>query len=595
MKRHTFLKQSLQIGALVVLNPFSKQFLVQSAKATVAALPPVKDALLHRLVIANDNQVAQLLQVIPASQQKVSRKTGYDVAVLCASYCCAGSAYYQSPVVVPVVEKLLRLLQEGQSADGTLNFANLESPPDTAFLLEPLAAAAFLLSQQTGSVLDKVKIALQQFLWKGGEALVTGGVHTPNHRWLICGVLARLNAVYPDQRYVNRIEEWLGEAVFSDSDGHYSERSVNYAVVENNGLLTMGRLLQQPALWEPVRKNLEMTWYYMEPDGDLVTTDSRRQDQYKSKSIVPYYLFYRYLAIRDQNSRFAGIAKQIEQLKGFEEEILNKALFHFLENPLLQEVLQNGTAPPVQYEQFFASSSLLRIRRDSTTTTLFGGVDWPLIITSGRSNSPNIYAYRKGNAVLKYLRLSADFFSTGYFYSEGIRKQDRQYLLHKQLEVPYYQPLPRQFRKHDGDYRLSPSTDDRFWNKMDFAHRPVSNVKTLDTTVVFEEKDGTNELTFQVTGQPGVPVTIELCFGAGGELSGISPADEDGNCFLEKGIGQYGYKGDVIRFGPGAVAYKGIHDLEGERYSSHFGSLRTEGMHVYLTGVTPFEHTMVFS
>jgi hypothetical protein len=96
-----------------------------------------------------------------------------------------------------------------------------------------------------------------------------------------------------------------------------------------------------------------------------------------------------------------------------------------------------------------------------------------------------------------------------------------------------------------------------------------------------------------VTGQAGVPVTIELCFQEGGKLSGVEPAD-NGNSFLVSGMGEYEFGGDSIRFGPGAVTHRAITGLEGERYSTHFGSLRTEGMYVYLTGTTPFTHKLSF-
>ena len=157
-------------------------------------------------------------------------------------------------------------------------------------------------------------------------------MHTPNHRWVICAALARLNALYPDKKYITRIEDWLGEGVFIDADGHYPERSGIYSGVEDNALITMGRLLNKPSLFEPVRKNLEMTYYYMEPNGDLVTNDSRRQDQYAAKGIMPFYLHYRYMAIKDNNKKFAAIASQIENMKGFEKEVVEKALFHFLED-----------------------------------------------------------------------------------------------------------------------------------------------------------------------------------------------------------------------------------------------------------------------
>lgn len=370
---------------------------------------------------------------------------------------------------------------------------------------------------------------------------------------------------------------------------------MTYSYVENRSLLTMGRLLNKPALFAPVKKNLEMTYYYMEPDGSLVTTDSRRQDQYMTKNIVSWYLLYRYFAIRDNNRQFAAIAKSIEQMEGFNEEILDTSLFHFLETPLLQKEMPAPIQLSVEYEKLFTTSHLARIRRGNTSATIFGGVDWPLIIASGRSDSPNFFSYRKGKAALKYLRLSSDFFSMGYFYSEGLKKKGNSFILHKKQTVPYYQPLPKNLRNAKGDYQLSPSTDGRFWNKMAFEKRPVSNVKTLETTITVTDADDRTSLHFLITGMPGVAVTLELCFNEGGQLSGTTTAaGNNENYFLENGEGKFEYKGDTIHFGPGNIVGRKLTNLEGERYSTHFGNLRTSGTHVYITGITPFEHTLFF-
>ncbi|HET7898545.1 MAG TPA: hypothetical protein VFL47_12755, partial [Flavisolibacter sp.] len=177
---------------------------------------------------------------------------------------------------------------------------------------------------------------------------------------------------------------------------------------------------------------------------------------------------------------------------------------------------------------------------------------------------------------------------------EGLQKKGNSYVLSKTLTVPYYQPLPKDRRKKDGDYELTESIDHRFWNKMDFPHRPVSNVKKLNIVVSLTENNGVNELTFDVSGQPDVNVTVELCFQQGGTLSGVTAAGND-NYFLESSEGTYTFGSDNIRFGPGVAKHKMITNLEGERYSTHFGSLRTEGMHVYLTGITPFIHKLTFS
>lgn len=595
INRGTFLKQSVKAGTLIFINPslFRKG-------ATTAGSYFRDNDLMNRLVTANDAQVEKLLQT-DFNKRDFSRRIAYDLTVLTASYCCETSRYFHNPALLSPLQKLAQHLLRAQTADGTVNVGNLESPPDTAFIVEIVTAAVFPLQKERGEPLSDLKNNLRTFLLKAGNALTIGGVHTPNHRWVISAALARINALYPNKKYVDRIEDWLGEGISVNSDGNYPERSRIYSYVESNALIAMARLLNKPSLFEPVRQNLNATYYYMEPNGDLVANDSRRQDQYSwirpdpntSLSILTYYLLYRHLAIRDNNNSFAAIARMMEQMQGFEERVLNRDLIYFLEEPLLQKELPNPATLPVNYEKLFAQSHLLRIRRGNASTTLFGGTDKPVTIASGRSNSPDFYSYRKGSAVLKYMRLSTSFFSTGYFYSEGLQKVGNKYILHKKLTVPYYQPLPKKFRRQDGDYALSESIDGRFWNKMDFKHRPVSNVKTLETTISFTEANGSNELLFDIKGQPGVQVTIELCFKEGGKLTGVSATGNE-NSFLENGMGQYQFGGDTIQFGPGTVSHKSINNLEGEQYSTHFGSLRTQGMHVYLTGITPFTHKLVF-
>lgn len=592
ISRSTFLKNSLKVGALVVVNQMGASFFTPASAAGFdEKFFMADDELLKKMISANDKFVTTILQ---SDRLSSGRRLGHDFASLAAAYTTADSKYFHDQSIIKGLEKTITGLLASQSTDGTLNFGNLESPPDTGFLLESLTAGAYLLKKDNSKELIDVNNDVRGFISKAGNALAIGGVHTPNHRWVICAALARVHSLYPSQNYISRINDWLGEGIFIDSDGHFPERSQNYSVVEDNSLITMARLLNKPALYGPVRKNLDLTYYYMEPNGDLVVNDSRRQDQWSGKRMTAFYNHYRYMAIKDNNSKYAAIASLIEKMDGFENDVINTSLYHYLEEPLLQKQLPAPAPPPENFEKLFTTSSLLRIRRGDTTSTLFGGTDKPIIIASGRSNSPNFFSYRKGKAVLKYMRMSANFFSMGYFYSDGIKKNGNAYSLYRKLQAPYYQPLPKNFRNAMGDYKLSPSIDDRFWNKMDFKNRPVSNVKSLETTVTLLENNGSNELTFQVTGPACVSVTIELCFKEGGRLSGVTQGEND-NSFLEKGTGKYSFGGDSIEFGPGTVAGKSIRGLEGERYSTHFGSLRTEGMHVYLTGVTPFTHKLTFS
>ena len=129
---------------------------------------------------------------------------------------------------------------------------------------------------------------------------------------------------------------------------------------------------------------------------------------------------------------------------------------------------------------------------------------------------------------------------------------------------------------------------------MVFEKRPVSNVKTLQTTVAFQQLNGVDEPTFKIAGQDGENITIELCFLKGGKLSGVTLAGDE-NYFLEYGTGKYKMEGGAITFGPGKLTHELTEGLEGGRYSTHFGNLRTAGMHVYPTGITPFEYTLMVS
>jgi hypothetical protein len=129
------------------------------------------------------------------------------------------------------------------------------------------------------------------------------------------------------------------------------------------------------------------------------------------------------------------------------------------------------------------------------------------------------------------------------------------------------------------------------------------------------DRRGHFELEFSVDGLSGVPVTIELTFRAGGKLTGVTalsqalppppdpalpawrvrppPDDRLETAFiLRDGMAHYEYKGDTIEFGPGQYSRLPTR-MEGNDYGWMNGHLRTDGVRVYLTGVTPFHHILI--
>jgi hypothetical protein len=88
-------------------------------------------------------------------------------------------------------------------------------------------------------------------------------------------------------------------------------------------------------------------------------------------------------------------------------------------------------------------------------------------------------------------------------------------------------------------------------------------------------------------------VTIELCFRPGGTLTGAEPhATEPATYFVKTGSARYTVGADTIEFGPGSFGSARI-AMAGEDYGWRNGQLRTEGVRVYLTGVTPFRHRLL--
>ncbi len=594
MSRGEFLRLgSLSLaGALVSDIAFANDFFSNSSGAKEDTL------LMKKLILNNDAKVKSLLDKAPidsAIRTNSFRSIAGSISVMAASISNSASEYYKSRLVADKMDQSIDVLLKKQYPDGTLDAGgNMQSPPDTAFILEYMCPAATVLNLEKQKDFEALRAKLKKFILNAGEAMITGGVHTPNHRWVICAALANINSLYPDSRYIQRINEWLAEGIDINEDGDYSERSGVYSAVIDKALITMARLLHKPELLEIVSKNLTACYYHTETNGDLVTVNSKRQDQFMNLTVIKFYQQYRYMAVHTNNPVFAQMVNLIENLPAFTAEVLSDSLVFFMENEELRKPISVEGKTANDFEKFFAVSNLARIRRGKTSVTLFGGNDKPIMVVSGRSSNPNFLMYRKGDAILKYMRLSSSFFRLGYFSSDGIVKEGNKYILKETKEGDYYQPLAKEFLKADGDYKLSESPDDRFWNKMDFDSRTKSNVKKQVTVIEITENNGALNLDFKVDGPPNVEVTIEMCFKEGSSIAG-AVADEKNNYFLKSEMGSLSAGTDAIQFGPGKCEHLNVENLDSEEYTYHQGSLRTSGEYVYITGFTPFHHKMTIS
>ena len=482
-----------------------------------------------------------------------------------SSYLSPESTHYRSNRLHESLILALDCLLNVQHDDGTIDLhsTNFRSPPDTAFFVNFLSPAYAVLQDMNNA--EDITEKLGTFLNRTGEGLLVGGIHTPNHRWVVCNALARLHQFFPSQKYIDRMDEWLSEGIDIDPDGQYQETSVvTYTPHVNNAFQTIGHLLDRPELLDVVRKNLEMTLYYIRPHGELMAAAAGRGPQ--TGFVSRYYYGYKYFAIIDHNPVYAAVADLAER-----EFIRELAMISYgwiitslLEDPVFERKMADPAEIPDDYVKRFPHSGVFRIRR--------GNQDLAVI-----ENHTNFFTYMKGRAVLEAVQLHAAFYGNrGQFRAEEADIQNSTIKLQRSATHGYFQPFPEEKRTGDGD-----------WSQLPRDKREMSQVQTLNYRITISEQDGGVTMDVEVEGVDHVPVSLELCFRHDGELSGVidDPHNED-SFFLDKEQGQYKAGSDVIHFGPGRTEHK---------WARMRGMMpKHQGKSVHLTGETPFKHTISF-
>lgn len=573
MNRRKFLIASTAAASLVRLGS-------RTTAATPSTAAPSE--LVREMIRANDAQIPALLAKIERRTDHPWRGgvpnefgiyTTHGTAGVISALACAvtspTSAYFNSNELAEPLGLAARYMLAAQHDDGTIDLysTNFHSPPDAAFVVEVMAPAYVLLRASQQPAIAAVATEVGKFVVRVADGLVTGGIHTPNHRWVVCGALAWAHSLFPNPRYVARIDQWLAETIDLDPDGQYTEKSTSvYSPVVNRALITVARLLQRPALLDPVRKNLEMTLYYVHPDGEVVTEASRRQDRYQRGSMARYYYSYRYLAQLDGNGRFAAMARQIETSS---RAYLRGELAAFLTEPKLMDELPPSAPLPTDYAKVFAHSQLARIRRGDASGTILAG-------------NTTLLSYRKRSAALEAVRLASAFFGKGQFVGDALEVNGNSYVLRQVLDGPYFQPLTPEQVATGEHVRMAPNGTLASTSK---ALRARSNVQTLESMVTVTEDRGAFTLAFSIQGTAHVPVAIELAFRAGGTLEGVEPVSGQKDAYLLRGdVGRYRLGRDQIEFGPGRAEHT---------FTQIRGALpKWEGLSVYITGFTPFAATL---
>ena len=517
--------------------------LVQAERRLEATLP-------LQMMEAGHRQVGGF--IIPAYGFAFPSTNAGEVKSMIALFCHPRSRYYHQSSLVPRIDLAIGYLEREQNADGTIDLptTNFHSPPDTGFVVQDLVLAYRLLEADGSAPTQVWRERLGQFLRRAADAMADGGVHTPNHRWVVAAALAGCDRLFPKAAYRNRIERWLAEGIDCNKDGEYTERSnAVYNGVTNRALILLAETLNRPEIFDPVRRNLTMMYYCVHPDGEIVTDYSRRQDWQTRVRMAGYLLHYRILSQRDRDGRMAAMADRIlaEVVRSPNEISISGDLAEHMLRPELDPTKPGyeevPRAPlPDSYVHPLPQTGVVRLRREELSATIVAG-------------QSRFLSLRQGGAVLEAVRLASAFFGKGQFIGAALESAGKEgrFRLEQKLDAAYYQPID-----------VPPAERPLFWETHDRERRARSHEARLVTRIELQEVTGADgrglELSIDIQGTERVPIVVECWFRPGGKLQagkdGAVLTEANGTTFLVSGTAEYQVGESTLRIGPGRAEHR---------------------------------------
>jgi hypothetical protein len=515
-------------------------------------------------------------QITPEKGFAEPNHSGSVAGTLLAAYFCEDSRWYGDKVLLDAAVNALEFLNEMCHEDGSIDL--LETNPhdctSNGFAVQQVAYTYRLLVREAKSKKEvRAKELAKDFLRKSAKAMLTGGFHTPNHRWVVASALSLCYRCLGDERCLDWAKVYLSEGVDCNEEGDYTERSVGiYDVVNNESLTILAQELNMPNLYESVDRNLDKNWYYMEPDLTGLTLASRRQDYGREVQMTRHFYTYYQAALRTGSRKFAWIAnrilEQMEKLRvtiGTPNEIAS-SLHHqnLLQRFMLSErqPLPMEDAMPLVYNRYFERAGIVRYRQDNWTCSLV------------RDNS-TFMKIQNGNLRM-YVKLACTFFAHGRLIADELKPIEGGYRLSCEKEWGYVRPLP--------------NVNEPDWHKIDHTARPHANIQKLrwEVDVFFREKGVT--LHIRSEGTPRIPMKLECILPAGGLLrsSDLTVPTTEGGWAIAGETVEYNLGGEGVRMEGGFNEHV---------YTFNMRNSDPQPMNrfcLYCTGFTPVERIVKF-
>ncbi|WP_395091930.1 hypothetical protein [Armatimonas sp.] len=419
-----------------------------------------------------------------------------------------------------------------------LRDCNFDSSPDAGFILQAMCPAYPPPPVQRGSspAGRGLEGRVEAFLRRMVVGALTGGFHTPNHRWVMSAGLALAEQCFPDlsKQIKPVIESYLAEGFDLNADGAWIERSAGvYDAICVKSLLILAECgYEKENCLAAVDRNLALNLHLFHADGTIETGLSRRQDH--GTRSVPSALIIPYL--------WAGTLLN-------EPRFLQAAAFLSVKAPadgysLVQFLRKFGEPEPIDprlpesYTCHYPVLQAHRIRRGALSATVFGSTARLLHLVAGQVE-------------LVSVKISQSYFGVGRFVGDSIREDDGAVILRSEGKLSPYRP----------GYELPlgrPVPLERYSELR--AERTLRRVPYCLSELTVREIEGGITLHYKtLDGMDRVPAQIALDFAPGGiwETDDTALQPLAGQViFLKRGTGRMRYGRDVIEISPGASAHQ---------------------------------------
>jgi hypothetical protein len=494
------------------------------------------------------------------------KATIFYLANLAALYFNPQSRFFRDPSAIGRVRAALDYELRVQRPDGTFDFldCNFYAAPDTAFYINRLVSM-YRVVVKYGNLPEDAWLTekLYAIIERAGYGMAAGGFHTPNHRWAIAAALSSCYNLTGVAAFREAAAKYLNEGIDCNADGEYAERSAgNYNGVNNEQLIILALETGDDSYLEHVRRNLELSLFYIDPDGSVFTNNSTRQDYGTKKYPESYYYQYLYLAWKCGIPHFAAAAGKIMADLAERGDPAPDCLDWYMLYPELIEYPLPEAALPTEYEAFYPASGIVRVRRGNHSFSLI------------RGNSR--FLYFQVGALSLYLKIGVSYFDQREFRAESIERTTEGYRLTYQARGWYYLPFDEK-----------PATAD--WWSMDHRLRKKLSGPDLAITVTVKEIAGGIAVRIATSGCDRVPLKIETAFPADAFIqtesfmctasAGEALTVKRGQLEVTKGL-------DTILLGPAFAN----HNFVGGKFGSEARS--ANHFTVYFTDFSHFDHTL---